>query len=74
MGIACAGLWMAWKNRSLKKSLLHYALQLFALFFISGQYFYQQVQLQYQQFPQVNLVNLQQAYVELTQSPRQNPQ
>jgi len=67
VGIACAGLWMVWKNRSLKKIFIALCFAAFALFFISGQYFYQQVQLQYQQFPQVNLVNLQQEHVELTQ-------
>jgi len=67
VGIACAGLWMVWKNRSLKKIFIALCFAAFALFLISGQYFYQQVQLQYQQFPQVNLVNLQQEHVELTQ-------
>lgn len=67
VGIACAGLWMVWKNRSLKKIFIALCFAAFALFFISGQYFYQQAQLQYQQFPQVNLVNLQQEHVELTQ-------
>ncbi|MEG0344062.1 MAG: TlpA disulfide reductase family protein [Acinetobacter sp.] len=66
-GIISAFLWIFWKNRPLKKSFLMILLSIFTTVLLLSTYIHKQMVLQYQQFPKVSLINLQQQKVELVQ-------
>ncbi|WP_373350302.1 prolipoprotein diacylglyceryl transferase family protein [Acinetobacter bereziniae] len=66
LGVITAFLWIMWKNRLLKKSFILLLLTIFSLLSVSAHYTYRQIQLQYQQFPDVQLLNLQQQPIKLT--------
>ncbi|NUF64582.1 TlpA family protein disulfide reductase [Acinetobacter bereziniae] len=66
LGVIAAFLWIIWKNRLLKKSFILLLLTIFSLLSVSAHYTYRQIQLQYQQFPDVQLLNLQQQPIKLT--------
>jgi thiol-disulfide isomerase/thioredoxin len=67
LGVLAAWIWILWKNDSLKKSFIALLFSTFVLISITSQYIYQHIQMQYQQFPTVSLLNLQQQPVELSQ-------
>lgn len=59
--------WIYWKNRALTKKFLILAMTIFLVVFVAGRFIHQQIQMQYQQFPEAHLLNLEQKNVELTQ-------
>lgn len=66
LGLIAAFLWIIWKNRFLNKSFVILLLIIFSLLSVSAHYTHQQIQLRYQQFPDVQLLNLQQQPIKLT--------
>jgi len=59
--------WIYWKNRALTKKFLILAMTIFLVVFVAGRLIHQQIQMQYQHFPEAHLLNLEQKNVELTQ-------
>lgn len=67
IGVFATVLWILWKNYALKKRFIILIFTTFALISVTSHYAYRQIQLKYQQFPKVSLLNLQQQPIELKQ-------
>lgn len=67
IGVIAGSLWIIWKNKSLSKKNLTLCFAIFIFANAMGLSIFRHVQQQYQQFPQVQLNNLNQQSVKLTQ-------
>lgn len=67
IGVIAGSLWIIWKTKSLSKKILTLCFAIFIFANAMGLSIFRHVQQQYQQFPQVQLNNLNQQSVKLTQ-------
>jgi len=66
-GFITAILWIFWRNKNVNKVFISILVVTFLSLNVSAHYIHRQIQTQYQQFPQINLTDLEKNRVELQQ-------